>query len=97
MSENFLRAFPRYDATQPRHSRAMYIRDAAKLPQQPLRRQRPDPWNIPKRRLGLPFPATQAVKRYGKAVRLIANLLNHMQHRGMMIQHARLIFLPIDV
>jgi hypothetical protein len=97
MSQNFLSAFPRYYATQPFDSRAMYIRDAAKFPQQPLRRQPPNPWNIPKRRLSLPFAATQAVKRHRKAVRLITNLLNQMQHRRMMIQHARLIFLPVDI
>ena len=97
MCQNFLRAFSRNNAAQALDARALHIRHATKLPQQSLRRQRPNPWDIPKRRFGLPLSAPQAVKCHRKPVRLIANLLNQMQHRRMVIQHARLIFLPVDV
>jgi hypothetical protein len=78
MLQNSFRTFPRNNPAQALDTRALHIRHATELPQQSLRRQRPDPRDIPKRRFCLPLSTPQAVKRHRKTVRLIANLLNQM-------------------
>src|SRR5881394_1156031 len=77
--ENSLRAFSRNDRTQLFYARTLNIRDASEFFEQFLRSLRTDAGNFIERAAGLPLAAALTVKRNGKAVGLVANLLNQMQ------------------
>src|SRR4030088_2853843 len=97
MRKNSLRDLARHYPAQLFSSRPPQVCDAAEFAQQPLRRPRPNAGNITKRGFRLPLAAALAMKAYGKSMRLVANLLDQMQHWRVAVQNAGLIFLAEDV
>jgi hypothetical protein len=73
------------------------LRDASEIPQQFLRRARADAGDVFQPRLNGAFRAALPVKTHGEAVRFIANLLDQVKDRGMMLQPYRLILLAEDI
>src|ERR1700676_2167155 len=73
------------------------LRDASKIPQQFLSDARTDSGNILQPRMNGAFAAPLPVKADDEAVRFVANLLDQMKDRGMMLQPDRLVFLAQNV
>jgi hypothetical protein len=77
--DNFLGSFSRNYLAQFFQAGAAHIRNAAKFTQKFLRGARTDSGNTIQCGFCLARGAPLAVKRYGEAMRLVANLLNEMK------------------
>src|ERR1700694_4470594 len=80
MRQDLLCTFTRDNTAQFLQSGPLNIGHASKFLQEFLRRLRPHSRDIAQCRFRLPFAAPLAVKRKGKPVRLVANLLDQMEH-----------------
>src|SRR6266481_7898901 len=97
MRQNRLRDFSWNQSTQLFYARSPQVRDAAKFAQQLLDRARSDSGNIAQHCLRLPLAAPLAMEGDAETMRLVANLLDQMQHRRVTVQDARVIFLAEDI
>src|SRR5712692_350529 len=95
--DNALRLDARDHARQLLEARLAQVRDAAKLPQQLLRRALADPGDVRQLAVQVAARAALAVETDGKAVGLIADLLDEMENGRMPLQQDRLVLLPEDV
>src|SRR6266478_3629244 len=97
MLEDFLGAFPRDHGTEFLKSSAPNVGDAAKFAQQFLCGARAHSGASNEGGFGLALAAALAVKRDGKAVSPIANLLYKMQDGRVALENNRLILLSENV
>src|SRR5262249_22293387 len=94
---DFFSTFSRNEGAQFFDASATDIGDAAEFSQESLSRSWPDSGDFAERALRLPFAAALAVKGDREAVCLIANLLNEVQHRRMVVQDDGFVFLAEDI
>src|SRR5579859_2271761 len=95
--DNFLGGFSRDYLAQFFQAGAAHIRNASKFAQKFLRGARADARDSGERRFGLARGAPLAVKRNCKAMRLVADLLDEMKDRRVMLENDGLVFLAEDV
>src|SRR5215472_11389355 len=94
--QNFFGAFSRNDGTQFFYARTLNIGDASKLLEQFLRGRWPNAGDFMECAMGLALAAALTVKSDGKAMCFIADLLNKMQHGGVMLQNDWFVLLAED-
>ena len=95
--EQFFGGFSRDDPAQFFEAGAADVRNAAKFAQELLRGARTNAGNTIQCGFCLARGAALAVEGYGKAMRLVANLLNEMKYGRMMLKDNGLVLLAEDV
>src|SRR2546427_11705770 len=91
--QDLLRALSRNDAAQFFQSRPLNIGHASKFPKQLLRRLRANAGDFTESGVRLAFPPPLPVKRHGKTVSLVADLLDEVEDWRMPLQNDRFVLL----
>ena len=97
MGQNFFRGFARNDFADFLHASALDVGDTAKFAQEFLGEFGADAGDFGECGFGLALAAALAVESDGEAVGFVADLLDEMQDRRMMVEDNRFIFLAEDI